>query len=142
MFGWSTPETFQAHVVTEHKHAVCAGRWSKRPRRHRGSDSGRPGSGFGVGPTRHRGRGRLTHVISAAGLATGIKISKTQELNTNGEWSKNMGGLMPMALVRDRSRDREGEDDNRAKKVGRNGCFLWGLSTGEEASCEGEFLRG
>jgi hypothetical protein len=51
---------------------------------------------------------------SAAGLATGLRITKVQEMTMGGEWSQNMAGV---ALIRDRQRDRDGEDDNRAKKA-------------------------
>lgn len=50
---------------------------------------------------------------SAVGLATGSKVSRTQEIELAGEWSRATGGLMP--LVRDRQRDRD--DDTRVQKA-------------------------
>eukprot|EP00041_Stephanoeca_diplocostata_P000585 m.15505 g.15505 ORF g.15505 m.15505 type:complete len:368 (+) comp10762_c0_seq2:80-1183(+) len=53
--------------------------------------------------------------VSAIGLATGEKVTKEQEIESGG-WSLKTGGIMPAnTSVKDRERDRDGEDTSVAK---------------------------
>eukprot|EP00729_Bicosta_minor_P000157 gene157-32968_t len=57
--------------------------------------------------------------VSAIGLATGERISANEEaeLDANG-WSLAKGGVMPrVAVVKDRDRDRDGEDNSTTKDL-------------------------